>query len=254
MTISDEQLNAYVDGELGAEDTARVAAAIAADHDLARHVAEISALKVALPQIIPGTPDINLARKNKGESLGFATPSFRIAAAAAALMAIIVTGSVSYTMFHDSDLFENAVAVHDIWTKRNTADGHYVRSEDLGVFAALNLSSAGLMLADRADLMLDGYQAVRLSFIGSRGCKVSLFAIDGIPNLSSNHENNRNLRSQSWKTEVHTYLLLGYGMDEARFAILAKALSQFSETYDPFNLHVEQRLASSRAESAPCNA
>jgi hypothetical protein len=55
MNISDEQLAAYLDGELSAEDKAAVAAAVAADPELAHQVAAQQALRDRVRRAFDGT-------------------------------------------------------------------------------------------------------------------------------------------------------------------------------------------------------
>ena len=106
MNISDEQLAAYLDGELSAEDKAAVAAAVAADPKLAQQVAAQRALRDRVRRAFDGTLDepvpqrlLDAVRGSPGIDLDAArarrrrrwiAPTVWLAAAASIALAVLV--------------------------------------------------------------------------------------------------------------------------------------------------------------------
>lgn len=259
MTISEEDINAYVDGELSTEDAARVASAVASDPNLARQVAQLTELKAKLPDIVPPMPEIVLPDQEARLAARMSWSPFRMGAAVALLAMLFLSGAGVYLYKGEPDrtLAGLAIAVHEDWAKiePTVAPGAVpVASADLGSLTNLSLTSAGLTLTTTQKMTWYGHQTLRLGFVGTRGCKVSLFAIDTQDDVLIPRDVSRNLRTAHWRSERGTYLLLGSGMDWARFAVLSDALRQFSQQLTPFGPEVEQRLAASRAEALPCHA
>lgn len=259
MTISEEEISAYIDGELPPDDAARVASAIASDAHLARQVAQLTELKAKLPTIVPPMPDIVLPDRTAPRAANVSWSPFRMGVAVAFLAMLLLSGAGVYMYDGEPDrtLAGLAIAVHEDWAKIEPTvepGAVPVASADLGSLANLSLASAGLTLTTTQKMTWYGHQTLRLGFVGTRGCKVSLFAIDTEDDVLIPRDVSRNLRTAHWRSERGSYLLLGSGMDWARFAVLSEALEQFSQQLTPFAPEVEQRLAASRAEALPCHA
>lgn len=242
-TLNDELIGAYVDGELDEADSARMAARIAEDPELARRVAAVAALKRAIsgfgaeaavvPVRLPGAP--GRMRGGLWQKLtGLAAASLAGAALAAALMwpgyrqdtartadggaVPILSGTLG-----GFDVIEVFAALHDEW----------ISAEDAAVQAGLmaaasawpDLTAAGLTLV-RERNVLGATGIVHAGYRGSHGCRLSLFRIAGTDQGPAQPvvRQEAGLQLASWQNDRGRFVMLTRGMDGHRFATLAAVL------------------------------
>src|SRR5690606_20520502 len=114
---------------------------------------------------------------------------------------------------------------HDAWVRAAGAHPQPVAAVP-GVFAP-ELGAAGLALATaERDVVIGGRPASHAGYVGSRGCRLSLFAMspgDPVPDVLTLGEADRLLWA-SWETRSARFLLIARKMDETRFATIAGVL------------------------------
>ena len=253
QTVSIAELNAYVDGELSAGDSARVARAIADDGALAQRVAVLTKLRSILKDSVQAPamalPKVRAARRLLWSSL-----------AAGIALLMVVAGLLLVPEFDratDQVWLARAWAAHDDWTPGET---------DVAAVASIaadptrfvpDLSAAKLRVAtvrlarpaDRRDGDLIGYA-------GTRGCKISLIrsrAQDGMPEgLGAYHQGLR--LAYAWRVGGLGHVLLAEGMDPGRFQLIAETLRDATVKRLQPDPRTRIALYRSRAESAPCHA
>ncbi|MGI9522327.1 MAG: anti-sigma factor family protein [Hyphomicrobiaceae bacterium] len=256
---SDNELNAYVDGELDAVTRAQIAHAIAADPQIAQKVARLTALKATLPDAMPALPEISLnARLAPANHNG---PFGRSMALIASILVAIAIGSwtvyqswrtpapvVSWRMAADEQ--------HRIWTQKS-------KSHTMGTLqpAAVSadgapipdLSSAQLTLNAFDRIKLGSFEAFRLGYSGTRGCRLSLFLLnDDAPSPQSGFAWSRGTESAEWHAGERRYVLLSIGMDVARFKHLAEKLEAFTRKPNRFDAETRQQFARAKKAARPC--
>jgi hypothetical protein len=223
-----EALNAFVDGELSAEQRADLAKRIAAEPALARAHATLAQLRAGLADYADQTkvPEI---------SLTVSPPRHRrwIAAAAAALLAVAFAAPFGL----DWRAQQAQVAATDSLVQ-NVAFGNKPMIPDL--------SAAGLKLVrvdGSAERPFDRLTAV---YTGPRGCRLELHvrAPDVVPAAMPNATGRR-----SWSDGALVYDLFSFGMPKERFTMVAEAAEgQTRMASAPRH----DRLREARRNAPPC--
>ena len=112
-----EELNAYVDGEIDAHDSARVARSVATDPALAEQVAILTRLKAAVTESLEPVDLPPVKPKRHLRWYG---------AAAAAVVLMVAAGVGAYVATSprqgDAGLLQRAAAAHRTWIARDEAD------------------------------------------------------------------------------------------------------------------------------------
>ncbi|MGO1118335.1 hypothetical protein ACTL6U_06510 [Rhodovibrionaceae bacterium A322] len=254
VQINRERLNAYVDGELSASEAAEVAALIAADKRAAQIVAELSAMKSGLKAAFP-TDGVS------SEPLK-ATPKVRtkIAAAAAVVLiasAALISGLSLTDSSSQSDLITAALQNHDRQPQPAQAPSNGLASFQLtslpSALVIPDLTTAGLTLSSfDPKVQLGTTIAAQITYLGSRGCRLSLFAF---PRESGAQAIKADLTSSTlverWNAGALDYLLVARQMDGTRFGVIAAALKEASS--NGTNLEDQTRTALMDARQ-PCLA
>lgn len=269
MGLTEEQLNAYVDGELDVKTAAHVAHVAARDRIVADRIAELTELKALLPSVLPPMPNVEIPPsisdqiqpKSRFIGRGASLNSF---VAAIVISAIVISAAsifYAWSSRRDASAFQLALENHKSWvTHRGSQDHSASHSKTVvshtsgGVLKIPDLSSAGLTLDAIGQLQINESGWVRLSYVGTRGCRVSLFVAEHANGIDVPVAREPGLRVAAWAIDFQQYLLLASGMDISRFETLVAALRAFSEDLQPFKERTRQLLASSRANSEPCRA
>jgi hypothetical protein len=251
--VSIEELNAYVDGELNAGDSARVARAIAHDGELARRVAVLTKLRSTLKDSVQAPamrlPKVTAARRGLWISL-----------AAAVALLMVVSGLILVLGFERAKepvWLARAWTVHDGWTPGESDE------PAVGPIAAdptrfvPDLSDAKLRVATvRLSRSAKRYDSNLIGYAGTRGCKVSLIrsrAPQDMPEgLSAYHQGLR--LAYAWRVGGLGHVLLAEGMDPGRFQLIAETVRDVTVKRLQPDPRTRVALYRSRAESAPCQA
>ncbi len=256
--ITFEQLNAYVDGELDAVETAEVARAVADNPVLAGQVAALTQLRSALKEVID-IPALKLPARNK-------PGAWRGIVAAGVAFVMFVVGSVAMTAldrdFRDGWL-NRAWEIHHSWSlEQALADTRTVllpvRYTDAvsGAYVP-DLSAAKLSVTHTGLHEFSGNRtALLVGYRGTRGCKISLITFTRPLNLEEElryYQNGKN-EAYAWRAGKLGYVILSDGMDAPRFKLLAKSVLKTSRLHLPFDKKTHLALGKSREESQPCIA
>ncbi|PWG61569.1 hypothetical protein [Sediminicurvatus halobius] len=234
-----ETLNAYVDGELPAREAAAVAAAVAADAGLAAEVDALRRLKRRLARL-PGAQESAGRRR---------APRPLLAAAVVAALAVVI--ALLAPTPQGERLGAQLVQAHAAWSPDDAAL-RAVSDLPAGVFVP-DLTAAGLELAAVRRLALpDGRSAIQLGYLGSRGCRVSLFAAPARGAAAALASPNGRVDLRHWQAGPLRYVLAVSGMASDRHRMLLETLREASRAHAQPDPATRLALARSRARSAPC--
>jgi len=267
---TDQDLNAYVDGELSPHDRARVAHAIAGNPTLADQVAALARLKSVVAGLgedrALSLNDLALTRRRKPRAMAM------IAASVAVALLIAVIGVAGYDAWRASQadaLVAEAKSHHLTWLAKATAaddDGGDIAQvlrttmRERHVPAHIpDMRSANLTLSDVAnfgDGSAGAIKSMQLRYTGRRGCRVSLWLSQGPSPLATTLSESDDGRSRGfyWRVGDISYALFATGMDATRFSLLARNVYEATRAdRDPPAQHQnELRVATDTA--APCRA
>ncbi len=256
-----EELNAYVDGELDAHDSARVARAVATDPALAEQVAILTRLKAAVTE---GLEPVDLPAVKPKRRL-------RWYAVAAAVVLMVAAGVGTYVApwprQGDAGLLQRAAAAHRTWVERDEADD--VREVGAGVLLSSlhrlgpeahvpDLSASRLTISMVTTVPASGADgpALHIGYTGTRGCHVSLWISPAGGDLGPRLVERRAgaLRSFVWRAGSLAYVLINSGMDEGRFTLIARTVHRATLERLPLDAETRMALRESREASMPCSA
>ncbi len=213
-------INAYVDGELDAADAAGVAEAVAVDPQLASMVANLHAMKSAVGdafingEVIAVTPHKPLLSRAS------------VMAAAACLVVVVIGSGLWYGLSQRSsgDVITQALLQHDNWLVKPKAAQNGV--VNVAALITPDLTPAGLTLSGvQKNIPLGDTFGQRYAYVGTRGCKLSLFvserdhAFEGIGNTAR-----PDALIVKWAVANRGFLLVARNMNQERFRVIAKAL------------------------------
>jgi len=214
------KINAYVDGELEAAEAAGVAEAIATDPQLAEMVANLHAMKSAVGEafingeVIAVTPHKPLLSRTS------------LMALAACLVIAVIGSGLWYGLFQRStnDVVTQALLQHDNWLVKPQAAPSGVFN--VSVLITPDLTPAGLTLSGvQKNVQLGTTFGQRYAYVGTRGCKLSLFvsaqnnAFEGLGKLTR-----PDALIVKWAVANRGFLLVARKMNSERFKVIAKAL------------------------------
>lgn len=253
--IDSSLLGAYVDGELDAAESARIAAAVARDCDVARQVMVLSRLKSAAAasdeQI---SIDLPAERPSR---------SWVQAIAAGVLIAMFGAGAFWLAVGDGNDggqTADYALDAHRSWstaTQGDAVDPKVVlaAAPDFLTDAYVpDLTSAKLRLVHSAIVRGKSGPALVAGYTGSRGCRVTLLvtAAGGETATRFAIKETAGLISAHWRAGPLNYAILAKGMARKRFRLLASSVFEASLEAVPINRQTRLALARSRAQSKPC--
>ena len=262
--LTDELLNAYVDGELSPGDDARVAQAIANDPRLACRVATLSRVKLALSGLaVPPAEHVQLPISRWSKTM--------LAVAASVGLAIAVMSGMLTGLLHFGDsgqeLTRQAAAAHAEWAAHPAApdateiDANlYLASLDrlnLPVHAP-DLTSARLRLTYLKFYEAGAHQsaALHLGYTGRHGCQLTLWvsaAPHGV-NTSLSEFRDDKTRSFRWSQDRIAYALFATGMAEDRFTMIAAKVHEATRKMRGFDDETRMALSTVSGKAPPCAA
>lgn len=261
---TEELLHAYVDGELSPGDDARVAQAIAQDPRLARRVATLSRVKLALSGLAVAPPT-----QVRLPNLRWSRAMLAVAASVGLLVAVLsgmLTG-----LFHFGGGVEHwarqAAIAHAEWASvpaspdATEVDANlYLASMDrlkLPVHAP-DLTSAKLWLTYLKLIEAEGEHpaALHLGYTGRHGCRLTLW-VTAAPHgadtgLSEFREGNT--RSFRWNQDRIAYALFATGMAEDRFTMIAVKVHEATRKMRGFDDETRMALQEVSGKAPPCAA
>lgn len=257
--ITDEHLNAYVDGELAPKDAARVTLAITSDRTIAQRVVRLQQMKAAVAgladaDVLPNLPPLR-ARQKPGNTPD-RRPDWRIAVGLAGIAAILATLGLSIPN-SDQALRETAaqtastapafLTLHDQWVAQPDDTGSVALPDDFSWMAPVILSS-NLQLVHQA--RAEGI--LHLGFKGPNACRISLF-VSGVEGADDGVRMDISDRIQqaTWQVASLGFEMIARDMAPARFATVAAGLHQSSRT---LAAEPQMQFALLQAALLPCTA
>lgn len=268
-----ETLNAYVDGELSAEEAAVVAHAIACDGQIAHQVDVLSRLRSAVVESVEApnlsTPDANTTELSHSSVSGRSVKTGLIAACVAGMLMV---GGTMLTRTYDRTVVDAwmlpAWEIHQTWdtpSSEAVVNLASVSNDSLANMdlASLNnayvpdLTSAKLFVAHvSGDHQFRGQNSLLVGYSGTRGCKVSLLATANTAPLSNEltYFERNTVSLYGWRVGELDYFLMAEGMDHGRFQSIADAAYSATRARLPISEEMRMALNESREKSAPCLA
>ncbi len=238
-------INAYVDGELAAADAAVVAEAVAADPQLASMVANLHAMKSAVGDAFNSGEVIAVTPHKR-----FLSRTSQIAAAACLVIALVGPGLWYGLGQHNTgDVINQALLQHDNWL----VEPQMASSPAIKVSALItpDLTPAGLTLSGvQANVQLGATSGQRYAYVGTRGCKLSLFVSEHDDAFAAIGNTDRtDALIAKWAVADRGFLLVARNMNQERFGVIAKALG--AATARAVALDEPMRLAMKQSRK-PC--
>lgn len=259
MNIGFETLNAYVDGELNAAETADVAMAIAQDASLAQQVSVLTRLRSSIiegalsPEIELPKPPANANRPTRGLLV------------ASIVFFAFITGSFVLSSIIDRPLsphwYEVTLNALQNWPEDGPANAPFIEADvssgPLSGAYVPDLSAAKLYINHVEDKMVPDVGDLRvIGYRGTRGCRVILAIFvegGGFPSKRI-FLNNRSTQTYAWKAGRLGYAMTADGMDAKRFRLVAKSVQETTMRRLPVDAKTRLALGESRQRSAPCQA
>lgn len=259
--ITDEILNAYVDGELHYTQAAHVAHGAASDPKIAERIAILSQIKAGVAGMVDDFVVIDLtmpvAVPFDQRPLFAAAGAFAaVVIAALSVFWLVASPDRSASIRRDMPIVANAdatleqyVARHDAWidglAQASEAPVFDIRLQDL-------MAKTGLRLLDYAIAPLDHTnEASHRAFIGPNGCRLSLFEatspVDQTRPLTIAID--AYLQTATWANDGQTFVLIARHMDNMRFSTIATAAKGSSRDHSSVNT---EALASLTHARQPC--
>ena len=262
--VTEELLNAYVDGELSTEDDARVAKAIARDPALAARVATLSRVKASLSGLAGEPVDpIHLPGRRRPRAM------LAIAASVALLAAVTSSMLTDHPWFEgDSNGWhQEAATAHAEWALQPLSpdiieiNGNLdlANTDRLGLpFQAPDLTSAKLRLTYlklyEADTVFPA--ALHLGYTGRRGCRLTLWvtAAPRTLEIALTEFREGKMRSFRWRQGKIAYALFATGMAESRFTMIADKVHEETRKMRGFDDETRMALREVSGKAPPCAA
>lgn len=259
MKPSWDQLSAYIDGELPADEAAAVAAAIAADADLAAQVATLTRLKARTAEAasawdLPASPPPALA-------VGLGGRNWRPAMIAASLAMAVALGVMAFILpLQDRQAepalpLQAAIELHRNWIAAPAAGMQADHVAAAALAEIPDLTAAGLTLSHIA---MSGAQRqdVMFGFRGPRGCRVSLWVGNTLQDFTTvpTRREFDGLTGFVWRVEHRGYALLTRDMNPQRFATLASAVARITREQFRVDALTRMALRQSADPALPCPA
>ncbi len=227
MTDTDhdlEILNAYVDGELSLDARRLMEDRIAADPALARKAESLVRLKNSVHILGSDYAVVQVP------SIGAHRMRFMVAAVTAFCL-VFVAGWIGAIAFSNRQVqtasspeIMQALMLHDRWSAEVIKSS--LPAKQIDDFQAPELNEAGLLLVSlRSGLDIAGLQTVQAGYLGSHGCRLSLFRIlQAGSDQSLRITNDGNVQSAMWADNSFRYIAMARKLDLTRFAVLVGVL------------------------------
>ncbi|UCH75684.1 MAG: hypothetical protein JSU82_07595 [Rhodospirillales bacterium] len=261
---TDQDLNAYIDGELSPGEGARVARAIARNPAIAARVACLTRVKSALCDLGEDLPEQVTVPVPLRPSRWIARAASIGLVAAIGILLLLTIGAFEWT---DDAWYQEALAEHAAWVEDPVpgaapevdANLFLASLERFGLpVQAPDLTSAGLRLTYLRYVPPSAAKpaALHLGYTGRRGCKVTLWASPAPDGLGTALDESRidSLRGFRWRSGATAYALFATGMAERRFSVIASKVYEATRGRHGFDRETRIALRDASAGVPPCLA
>jgi anti-sigma factor RsiW len=258
-----EKLNAYVDGELPPRERAEVAAALAARPELAKSVAVLTKLKVAVGEATEAIAWDDILPPRESAQRG--QRRRRLAVRLAVALSIGAMVMLIPWRAEDGDAWLTApLGAHEAWVASGNAGLSEGGAGALLVGLATLGSGAEIPNLTAAKLTIKGVRflpatderspAVHVAYGGTRGCRVTLWITPAPPGLDAEkltlHQRGP-YRVYGWRAGDLAYALIS-SVHPARFELIARTARKVTlERVQP-DAETKTALRRSRKQSPPC--
>jgi anti-sigma factor RsiW len=232
--LTHEMLSAYVDGMLAPEEAAVVARRAAEDESVARRIAMLQSLRAGVAAL---APDVVLPKVDGVPSARRQRFWWRLsgAMAAAVLLAALVGAGwqAGWRLQPQAGAaLTQMIASHDAW--RGTTVEPLLPAGIASPRTTALMAATGLRLVHEEVVVLpDGGAARHSGYLGSNGCRLSLFEI---PVARAATEASMlafsdadDLLQASWQIADTRYVMIARSMDSVRFATIASSVRAAAE-------------------------
>lgn len=269
-TFSQEQLNAFIDGEMSAREAAVFSKQMAVDPQLAGQVAVLSSLKAAVHECSSHEPPCELPdieRLLASRRKRLTVPRFRRAGLALAGFAGVMAASIVAAMIFlapapatTATLLAKASKQHARWLQQssNTSPALQLVRANAKLqfgnnFLVPDLSATGLRIATVERF---GQAGMHVGYRGVHGCHLSLFANPSTNRQPADFVEIKHKREvfYVWRTHGLNYLVLGVGMDQRRLHLVARDIYRSSTKLKLFDKSMLTALRLNHQASKPCAA
>lgn len=233
--FSDEQLTAYLDGELPNDQAAEIRQALSGYGDLADRLKALSldqaALQAAFLPLLDQAPEMSAARRSgPGKSASWSRDWPRSMLMTAGLCALVVGLGVGWALFSPRQTWQGAVAQYQALYVTDTlapiapdpaqiAAQLVVAGNKLGLRLDADLLAGfdGLTLRRAQVLGFEGRTLVQVAYTEADGTPVAFCILtrDGAGDSGLNSQMLSGLATASWQSDRHGFLTIG-GQDLAR--------------------------------------
>ena len=257
--VSDDLLNAYVDGELSSREAASLARHAAQDTAIAARIAMLYQLKAGVAALAGGAalaepPEV--AQPPRTPRVPLRRAGLVLAGMAAALVLLLGSGwyatrsgpapqDAASLVSGPGDPF---VAGHDRWSQALD------RSADMPLapeWLADVMQATGLRLVHAAPAETGAGPVMHYAFVGSNDCRLSLFEqpLPGEVDMALNVAFAGGLLTARWQMRGFGYTMVARAMDSERFTTIAAAVLDVTRDRQPAG---EAIVASLRAARQRC--
>lgn len=243
-TYSDAELTAYLDGEIDAEEAARVEAALSGDADLAARVEslhiDVDALRSAGTSLLDAAPPAPGMLLESDKAPATAPARRYLPAIAAALVFFVIGFGVNRLISPpvEESWQDFAAVYHALYVHKTLA--HIAQTDEAAkaeltrvggvigrAFDHASLGAEGLDYKRAQVLGYKGKPLLQLAYLSKIGAPVALciYKSGTTKHASVRSEKRRGLSAASWSKDGYEYLLIG-GEDQALIKAAAEELAR----------------------------
>ncbi len=242
-TITPYQLNAFVDGELPADEAALVATAIASDPELAQRAAQLHRMKAVLGSFVSDMP-----LPEAPQAIPRQRRAWRKLAACASIAAMaLLLASTPISIPESAPAELNRLAQHDRWLSgAGPVDGIALPAGAEWIEPVMRASGLQLVHLEQ------GQEATHFGFKGPNACRLSLFITAAeMPSAPLWMALSADIQQARWHSGGYSFEMIARDMAMTRFATVATGLQQGSDRHEKDQ---GMRLALIQSARLPCLA
>lgn len=283
---SEEELNAFIDDELPANEAAVLLRALSGDRHLAMRVSDLTRLKAEVRGCIDEgdlrMPDIDAIYRAVPSPRPRFMASFRdfflrlisflsprgwrasYFAAAGGMLAVLLVGAVVFgngffqkPAGREDRFLARALAVHDRWIREPAGPAmkgplhlaDFITDSGRIVVPDLSASRLNISLLERF-----GADGLHVGYSGVHGCRLSLFIQGNAGGKARALQKRREGKAQAylWSTKNLDFAVMAVGMDPSRLELIANDVFLAAQTMQPLEEKMRLALSANLRQSRSC--